>query len=236
MNANSQLIIGVLLGAVIMLFVLFVVQPEPAREPEPAADPTSTPVSPRTILSGIQALDELVTIRIDVALVELEVRDPAPLGCTYTAQHVAKGVVEAGIDLAAIGETSIEKNFLGYPTKVTVPSPKLTSCRIEYFRQYDQQGGGSAKCFGDNWEAMSEIGRHLAMEQFVIHAMDRNILERAGRRAIYEVGGFVSNLTGGNVHIESEDPPEVPAIPSSCSVDLPDNWVQRADGSGWRRE
>ena len=236
MSSNFSYLIAGLIVGVFLFFLLSQNQTETNGEPAPTALPTSTPISPRTILSGIQDLDELITIRIDVALIELEVRDPAPLGCTYSAQHVARGVVEAGIDLAAIDEASIEKNMLGYPTKVTLPAPELSSCRIEYFRQYDRQGGGNAKCFGNNWEAMSEIGRHLAMEQILRHARDRDILAKSGRQAVNVVGGFISNLTGGNVQIESEEPSQKPVIPPSCHIDPPDDWALREDGEGWRRK
>ncbi len=218
-----------------LVFLVILFQTESNNDSQPIAHPTSTPVSYRTILSGIQSLDELITLRVDVALVELEVRDPASLGCTYTAQHVARGVVEASVNLAEINEERIEKNVFGYPTKVTVPAPKISSCHLDYFRQYDQRGGGTAKCFGDNWDAMSQIGEHIAMEQFVIHALEKDILERAGRQAVYVVGSFVNNLTGGNVQIEHEEIPEEPFIPPSCKIEHPDNWEQRDDDNGWRR-
>ena len=198
-------------------------------------EPTRTPIPPGAILSSILELGQLITIRQEFATVDLEVRDPAPLGCTYTAQHVAKGVVEAGVDLTAIDEASIRRNFFGYPEKVKVPSPTISSCRIEYFRQYDKQGGGTAKCYGNNWDAMSDIGRHLAMELFVREALEREILEIAEEQVSLVLGSSIRSLIGGHAQIEFDDSPEVPIIPPSCKIEPPANWEPREDGS-WGRK
>ena len=204
--------------------------------PPPPATPMPTPTSipPGAILSSIQASGQLITVRHELALVDLEVRDPAPLGCTYTAQHVAKGVIEAGIDLTAIGEDSILYDFFGYPEKVTAPAPAISSCRIEYFRQYDRHGGGTAKCFGNNWDAMSDIGRHLAMEQFVQEALERGILGQAQQKAEIVLASRIRYMIGGQVEIMFKEAPEQAIIPSSCKIKPPPNWERHDDGS-WKR-
>ena len=202
----------------------------------PTQTPTITPIPPRIILSGIQALGDLITVKIDVAIVDVEVRDPAPLGCTYSAQHVAKGVVEAGISLTAIDEDNIQRNVFGYPEKVIAPAPTIFSCRIEDFRQYDRQGGGTASCFGNNWDSMGDIGRHLAMDLFVQDALDRDILERAERQASLVLTNQIQDLIGGRVEIEFEEAPDEPIIPDSCRVEPPKNWVPHDDNKrDWRR-
>ena len=229
----------------------FTLTPTPTYTPTDTATftstPTITPIPPRIILSGIQTLGQLVTVRQELAFVDIEVSDPAPLGCRYTAQHVAKGVIEAGVDLSAIDEDSIQRNSSGNLQKVKVPSPAISSCRIEHFRQYDRRGGGTASCFGNNWDAMSDIGRHLAMDQFVAEALGRvaqdgeneakedNILEKAEKQAALVLRSFISDLTGSRVEIEFEDPTAEPVIPASCQVDRPANWERRDDGNGWRR-
>ena len=231
---NNNLATTVLLALIlIVLIAIFLPQVENNNAPT-QIEPTRTPVPPGAILSSIQELGQLITIRQEFAFVDLEVRDPAPLGCTYTAQHVAKGVVEAGIDLTAIGEASVQRSFLGYPEKVKVPSPAISSCRIEYFRQYDKQGGGTAKCFGNNWDAMNDIGRHLAMEILVKEAIEREILEKVEEQVSLVMGSAIRILVGGNALIEFEAAPETPLIPPSCKIDPPANWVRREDGS-WRR-
>ena len=223
--------------------------PRPTATNTPTLTPTATStatITHQTILSGIQTLGQLITVRQDIAFVDIPVRDPAPLGCAYTAQHVAKGVIEAGIDLAAIDKDSIQQNSNG-PLILKVPAPTLTSCRIEYFRQYDQRGGGTASCFGNNWSAMSDIGRHLAMEQFVDEALLRverdsdeeadksSILHKAERQARIVLESFVRDVTGRQVEIDFIGAPEETLIPPSCKIEPPSNWVRRDDGGGWRR-
>ena len=202
----------------------------------PTSTATITPIPPRIILSGIQTLGKLITIEKEIALVDIEVRDPAPLGCAYTAQHLARGVIEVGIDLTAFDEDSIHRNFVGLPVKITAPSPAISSCRIEYFRQYDKQGGGTASCFANNWDAMSDIGRHLAMKEFLKEAQTEEIVERAQNQAALVLRGFISDLTGSRVEIEFEAAPEEPVIPQSCQIDPPADWERRDDSNGWRRK
>ncbi len=230
----------------------FTSTPTSAPTATPTSTPTNTPIPPRIILSGIQPLGNLIAVEMDLAFVEIEVRDPAPLGCIYTAQHVARGVIEAGVDLTAIDEDSIQRGFLGNLEKVKIPSPTISSCRIEFFRQYDRRGGGTASCFGNNWDAMSDIGRHLAMQEFVDYALQKgdyeaqedgqnargdNILERAERQARIVLRSFISEITGSRVEIEFEDSPEDPIIPPSCQIDPPANWVQHDEDNkrDWRR-
>ena len=201
----------------------------------PTSTATITPIPPRIILSGIQTLGKLITIEKEIAIVDIQVRDPAPLGCAYTAQHLARGVIEVGIDLTAFDEDSIHRNFVGLPVKITAPSPVISSCRIEFFRQYDKQGGGTASCFANNWDAMSDIGRHLAMKEFLVEAQTEEIMERAQNQAALVLRSFISDLIGSRVEIEFEDAPEEPIIPQSCEIDPPANWEIRDDQSGWRR-
>ncbi|MCE2471740.1 MAG: DUF4230 domain-containing protein [Anaerolineae bacterium] len=194
----------------------------------PTSTATITPIPLRIILSGIQTLGKLITIEKEIAIVDIQVRDPAPLGCAYTAQHLARGVIEVGIDLTAFDEDSIHRNFVGLPVKIIAPSPAISSC--------DKQGGGTASCFGNNWDAMSDIGRHLAMEEFLVEAQTEEIMERAQNQAALVLRSFISDLIGSRVEIEFEAAPEEPVIPQSCEIEPPANWEIRDDGNGWRRK
>lgn len=234
MRNSSQVISVIALALVAIALAAFLLPQFRNSNAATQIEPTRTPVPYGALLSNILEIGHLITIRQEFAAVDLEVRDPAPLGCTYTAQHVAKGVVEAGIDLTAIDEDNIQRNLFRYPVKVNVPSPAISSCRIEYFRQYDKKGGGTAKCFGNNWDAMSEIGRHLAMELFVSEALERDILEITEEQVSLVLGSSIRNLIGGQVQIVFEDRLEDPIIPQSCKIKPPANWEPREDGS-WRR-
>ena len=130
-----------------------------------------------------------------------------------------------------------------------MPSPALTSCYIEEIEQYDRQGGGTASCFGNNWEAMKDIGKHLAMERLREEALGQlprdaesespreSILARAERQAAIVLRSFISDLTGQQVDIEFMDPPENPEHPRACTVAPPPNWErhQPDNDRDWRR-
>lgn len=206
----------------------------PTYTPFPTATPTLTPIPPRTILSGIRAQANLITMQMELALVNMEVRNPASRACAYSAKHVAKGVIEAGIDLSAIDENSVDYHILGNSYTLRAPAPVLSSCRIEHFGQYEQRGGGTAICFHNNWSEMSDIGRHLSMKALVQDALERGILQKAQRQASYVLEDLVRELTGRSVHIEFAEMPEEPLIPHSCQLSPPDGWEQDYEG-GWKR-
>ncbi len=171
---------------------------------------------------------------MDLAHADVSVRNPESRACAYSAKHVAKGVIEAGIELSAIDEDNIQYHFIGNYYTLRVPAPALSSCRIEYFRQYEQRGGGTAFCFANNWQEMSDIGRHLSMKAFVQDALENGILEKAERQATIVLGDLVRELTGSNVHIEYEEAPEEAIIPSSCKLDPPSGWEKDSE-EGWKR-
>ena len=205
----------------------------PTYTPFPTATPTMTPISPRTILSGIRAQAKLITFQMELAVVEMKVINPASRACAYSAKHVAEGVIEAGINLSAIDENSIDYRLFGNSYTLRMPAPVLSSCRIEFFRQYDKRGGGTAVCFHNNWSAMSDIGRHLSMDALVQEALERRILEKAQQQATYVLGDLVRELTGRSVHVKFEKMPEVPLIPSSCQLSPPADW-DKDDEGGWK--
>lgn len=213
----------------------FTPTPTPTNTPTPT--PTNTLIPARVILSGIRTLGWLVTVQQELTVVNLEVRDPASLGCTYSAKHVGTGAIEAGIDLMSIAEGSIQRNLFGYPEKVIAPAPVISSCRIEEFYQYDRRGGWTPTCFGNYWDEMKEIGRHLAMETFVDEALNDGILEKAERQASLVLKAHIQDLIGGQVEIEFEAAPEEPVIPDSCQINRPENWIPHDENNkrDWKR-
>ncbi|MCY4020803.1 MAG: DUF4230 domain-containing protein [Chloroflexi bacterium] len=187
----------------------------------------------RTIVNGIQPLGKLVTLSVEVAHANVNVRASTSL-CGYEANHVSQSVIEAGIDISDIDEDSIRYDDDKDVFTVESPAPAITSCRNEYFDQYAKSGGGTATCFDDFWDDMSIIGRHLSMERFVQDALESGILKRAENQATIVMGNFISAVTGSKVHIEYDVAPGEPRIPSSCRLDLPPGWEKDAEG-GWKR-
>lgn len=195
--------------------------------------PSAQGSTTRTIVNSIQPLGQLVTLSVEVAHANVNVKASTSL-CGYDANHVSQSVIEAGIDISDIGEDSIHYDEENDSYTVNAPAPKITSCRNEYFDQYSKSGGATATCFDDFWDDMSIIGRHVSMNRFVQDALESGILERAENQASIVLGNFISAVTGSKVHIEYDEAPDEAVIPSSCRLDLPPGWEQDDEG-GWKR-
>lgn len=196
----------------------------------PTATPTITPIPPSRILKGIQESGQLITIKAKMAGVGLEVLYRGHINCEYSAKHAAVGVIEAGIDLEAIGEDSIAYNVSENSYSIIVPAPAMSSCRIEEIDQYIKLGGGTVTCFANEWMDMEDIARHLAMKRFVREAREDDILRQAGDQATYVLGNLIRELTGSRVDIEFADAPDEPVLPESCEPGLPLGWRHNEDG------
>ena len=98
----------------------------------PTATPTSTP-TPIPVLQHIQAMGQLVVISAELARgdIHVAISDGA---CSHGANHVAQGVIEAGIEFSVIDEDDIEGDFFSASYTIQLPPPELTSCRMEYIR------------------------------------------------------------------------------------------------------
>ncbi|MCY3796826.1 MAG: DUF4230 domain-containing protein [Chloroflexi bacterium] len=187
----------------------------------------------QTIVNSIQPLGQLVTLSVEVAHANVNVKASTPI-CGYEANYVSQSVIEAGVDISNIGEESIDYFEDDDRYTIRAPAPSITSCRNEYFDQYAKSGGGTATCFDDFWDDMSIIGRRLSMNRFVEDALEGGILKRAENQATIVLGNFISAVTGSQVHIAYEKAPEEPIIPRSCGLDLPSGWAEDGEG-GWTR-
>lgn len=195
--------------------------------------PSAQGSTTRTIVNSIQPLGQLVTLSVEVAHANVNVKASTSL-CGYKANHVSQSVIEAGIDISDIDEDSIHYDEEEDSFTVKAPTPAITSCRNEYFDQYAKSGGGTATCFDDFWDDMSIIGRRISMDRFVQDALESGILQRAENQATIVLGNFISAVTGSKVHIEYDEVPEEPFIPMSCRLDLPPGWEKDSEG-GWKR-
>jgi hypothetical protein len=86
-------------------------------------------ITTRTIVQGIQPLGQLVSVSAQLAKADIYVGvgQGALNACGFSANHVAEGAVEAGIELTGIGETDVVFDPVRQVYIVTVPSPQLTS-------------------------------------------------------------------------------------------------------------
>lgn len=195
----------------------------------PTATPTYTPTStptPIPVLQHIQEMGQLVVISAELARgdIHVAVSDGA---CSHGANHVAQGVIEAGIDFTAIDEGDIEReSFFGNYT-IQLPPARLTSCRMEYIRQYE----GSFTLCGVDWDTVRRLAQYQAMSDFVQRVQENAILERAEEQASVIVGSFVSGLTGKNTNVEFKKADVEPDLPESCQPEIPSGW-QFDDAAG----
>jgi len=197
--------------------------------PPARATVTSTP----TIVNSIQPLGQLVSISAQIAKADIRVavQDGFQNACGRTAHHVAQGAIEAGIDLTQVGEDDISYDAFSQTYSVTLPPPQITSCRIDYLRQYDR----STSACGTDWDNLRVMAQYEAMLEFRQDAVEGGILERAQEEAQITLDNFLGSLTGRRIEITFAQPdPEAPLVfPQSCEPEPPGVWSYDADGDYW---
>lgn len=203
----------------------------PTSTPTPTFTPTTTPIPPQIVYRSFAELGTLVTAD-QVAGQEIRVSVEAGIAnlCGHGANHFTYGVIEAGVDFSNIDDDSISFNlFSGY--KVTVPSPTITSCRIEYIEQFD----GSNTFCRTNWDLVRRLAQHRAMEHFVKDATENGILDRAEQQAAYVIENFVRGITDRPVLVEFSGTEEELELPPSCEPSIPSGWIYDEATGNWKQ-
>ena len=196
--------------------------------PEPAvARVTST----QTILTGIQPLGQLVTVSAQLAKAEINVsvRAGGLNACGFVTDHVAQGTIEGGVNLARITEENVNYDTAADLYTVRVPAAELTSCRVDFIRQYNR----STTICNVDWDEARLIAQYMALADFRDDALEGGILDRAELEARLVLSNFISALTGSNVQIVFEEP-ETTNYPASCIPETPDGWVFNESENAWR--
>jgi len=193
-------------------------------------------ISGRTLINSIQPLGQLVTISTELAQADIfvEVEQGVINSCGHSAHHVAEGVIEAGVDFTRITADNISYTEVNDTYTITVPYPQITSCRIEYIRQY--QTSSNFGC-SPNWDEVRVLAQVVAMDGFVEDALSKGILERAERENTLLMQSFVTALTNATVDIRytNQDNP-TPFVPSSCQPELPQGWEFNSQLGKWVNE
>lgn len=190
--------------------------------------------STRTILHGIRGFGQLVTVAVEVAKADIrvEVNEGFLNYGHYSASHVAVGVIEAGIDITAIGETNIRFDGAKDVYHISLPPPLITSCRIEYIDQY----GASLTLLPADWDVIRQLAQFDAQAEFTRDALESGILERAGEEAALRIGDFVSAITGKPAIVDSLDFNSDASWSQSCEPEPPKGWTKKEGESGWKKE
>lgn len=187
--------------------------------------------STQTIITGIQPLGQLVNVSVQLAKADITVRVTQGVlnACGFSANHVAQGTIEAGFDLTQVSEEDITYDAARNTFIIRLPAPQITSCRVDYIRQYAQ----SFTACAPDWDAARLLANYTAINAFRADAIEGGILDRARSEARLVLGNFVQLLTGSSVEIIYEEPGTT-VIPASCNPDVPEGWSQNGAGE-WSR-
>ena len=192
----------------------------------------ATVISTQTIVQGIQPMGQLVSVSAQLAKadVQVNVTQGALNACGFGANHVVQGTVEAGIDLIGISEDDLSYDAERETYVLVVPAPQLTSCRVDYIRQY----GGSFTTCPVNWDEARVLANYMALTSFRDDAIEGGILDRAELETRLVLGNFVRMVTGHPVEIVFQEP-ETPVTPPSCLSQPPQGWTYNQDTNVWRK-
>lgn len=159
--------------------------------PQSVIDLLSNPGGARVInsvmvLEGVQSIALLDAARYDYAIwVSSERELPGLMSALRglygdRVEYVAVGYVTAGIDLAQLGEESIQVGEDGH-VLLTLPHARLTNCVLDESRSYVVER--STGVFVGPSPAIDEAVREFALQQFIGGAMESNILIEAESQA-----------------------------------------------------
>lgn len=194
--------------------------------------PRATINTSQTLVQGIQPLGQLVSVSTQLAKADIAVgvQQGVLNACGYAANHVAQGAVEAGVDLTRITADDIRYDAVRDTYVVTVPAPQLTSCRVDYIRQYDRS---TTACTVD-WDEARLLANYIALLDFRDDAIEGGILQRAESETRIVLGNFVQMVTGSEVEIVFDSTNQT-AFPPSCQPAAPGGWYQDPTTGAWTR-
>lgn len=196
--------------------------------PKPAV---ATVFSTQTIVTGIQPMGQLVSVSSQLAKADIGigVQQGTLNACGFSANHVAQGTVEAGIDLTKISATDVQYDSANNTYTVLLPAAEVTSCRIDFIRQYER----SLTACNVDWDEARLLAQYEALKGFSGDAVEGGILKRAEQEARVVVANFITALTGAKVQIvfKTSDGPTV--LPASCVPDIPQGWSLDPSTQAW---
>lgn len=193
----------------------------------------ATTTSTQTIVTGIQPLGQLVTVSAQLAKADISVgvSGGGLNACGFSADHVAQGAIEGGVDLAQVTEEDVTYNELTDTYTLRLPAPQLTSCRVDFIRQYSR----STTICNVDWDEARMLAQYVALNEFRDDALEGGVLDRAALESRLVLSNFIGALTGSNVQIEFETP-EAVVMPSSCVPESPERWTFNDQTGTWMKQ
>jgi hypothetical protein len=204
-----------------------------ALEPFKPRPITANVFSTQSIIQRIQPLGQLVSTSVQMAKADVYVgvTEGALNACGHSANHVVQGAVEAGIDLTRLTEADVSYDEGSDTITLTLPAAEITSCRIDFIRQYDQ----SATACNVDWDSERILAHAVALQSFRDDAIEGGILDRAQDEARLVFGNLVETITGKRVVIEFR-PPENVTFPESCQPEIPGGWWFDPATNQWMKQ
>lgn len=185
----------------------------------------------QTIVNSVQPLGQLVSVSAQLAKAEISIgiQQGALNSCGFSADHVAQGTIEAGIDFTRLDEDAIAYNEATDTYTLTLPPAQLTSCRVDFIRQYNRS---FTTCAVD-WDEARLLADYTTLIDFRDDAVEGGILQRAQQEVRLIVSNFVRALTGSNVEIVFAEAGDTPTYPTFCTPEVPPNWARNEQTGEW---
>lgn len=198
------------------------------------APPSAAVASSATIVNQVRPLGQLVSTRAQVAKADIAITVSAGRfsQCGHSANHVAQATIEAGIDLLGVDESAVAYDPLTDTYTLTLPSPVITSCRVDFIDQY-QRSAFVPGCTVD-WDDLRQIAQYESLKAFREDALEGGLLITAERDAQLALTSFIGALTGSSVEVIFVDV-ALDERGSGCDPELPRDWQFNAQMGTWTR-
>lgn len=206
--------------------------PLPTHTPRPTYTPfpTPTPIPLAFVIQQLETQAQLVVVQNVIAMREFHVGVDDGL-CSHGGEFTVQGVIEAGIDFAAIDEDHVRYDFDERSYLLELPAPQYTSCRIEHIRLREN----SFSMCNPDWDRARIFAEVQAMSEFLKESDEDDLLQEAAERSRDVLGEFVSTITGKPAEVTFEERSGKPIISSSCSPQVPSGWHYDNSNSVWTR-
>jgi hypothetical protein len=163
--------------------------------------PPQTTTGP-VVVEGIQELDQLASVRWTESVLVTRESGGTDLERTLTGERVllvATGDVEAGVNLAELGEDDVRMDR--ETVTIRLPEPEILSVSLdeEETRVYDRDFGPLNFRPDDG---LVEEARDVALEKIEKAARDEDILNQAEQNAENSIRAFVTTLGFEEVRFE----------------------------------
>lgn len=162
--------------------------------------------------------------------VKVTIQQGALNACGFSAEHVAQGTIEAGIDFTQIEEADIVYDEELNTYTITLPSAQLTSCSVDAER-YDN----STTLCRVNLDEARLMAEYQALTEFRDEAIEGGILNQAQQWADLVLTNFIQALVPeSQVRLNFQSTGEI-VYPNTCQPEAPDNWVYDQETKTWTK-